>query len=466
MHKVIIGSKVLFAKDGELLSDCLINAGIAVSHPCGMKGICKKCLVYVNGKAELSCRYKIQSDIEVKIPQTEKNETSASSTDCSAKNTALVLDLGTTTLAMALVDLDKKEVIKTITKTNPQKAFGADVISRIDYCIKHSVDKLHSVLKTTLNEMIDTLAPNGAKTLYAAGNTVMLHILFNVDCSSIGTAPYTPIFLDSKTADGKTLGLDKIKKVVSLANISSFVGADIVAGLNCIPSPEKGKYSLLIDLGTNAETVLYSGNSILCTAAAAGPCFEGANIECGTNARPGAISAFKLKGKIKEITTIDNMPPTGICATGLIDIMAELLKNNIIDGTGYMQEEKYYIDNSVYISQADIRQFQLAKSAVNSAVVTLMKLENISFADIDTVFISGGFSSQINISNAVLTGLIPKELENKCVSIENSSLKGAVKYAFENNDLTKFTKIAKYIDLSSNAVFSKLFIDNMIFYGE
>lgn len=463
MYKVLIGNRVLYAEKGELLSDLLIKSGITVSHPCAMRGICKKCLVIVNGKEELSCRCKINSDIELEIPNADNSYKKTIVAEYTGNNTALVLDLGTTTLSMALVDLDNRAIMKTVSHTNPQKIFGADVISRVDYCIKHSVEILHDTLVDTLNEMVDALTLTQIDTLYVAGNTVMLHILFNTDCSSIGSAPYTPVFLESKTANGKTLGLNKVNNIISLPNISSFVGADIVAGLNCIEPPEEGKSSLLIDLGTNAETVLYSEDSILCTAAAAGPCFEGANIECGANARSGAISAYKLNGDIKEIKTIGNIPATGICATGLIDIIAELIKNKIIDESGYMQEDKYYIDNSVYISQADVRQFQLAKSAVYSAIVSLIKIKDTSFDSIDKVYISGGFSSQINISNAVTTGLIPKELEGKCVAIDNSSLKGAVKYAFENNHLTKFTKTAKYIDLSSNALFSQLFIDNMMF---
>jgi len=292
----------------------------------------------------------------------------------------------------------------------------------------------------------------------------MLHLFFGIDCSSIGVAPYTPVFLESKTEKASALGLQGVNTVVSLPSVSSFVGADIVAGLNYIDMPKDNKYNLLIDLGTNAEIVLYSSEKGVATAAAAGPCFEGANISCGMSATPGAIYAFEIDDEgTASYKTIGNAKAAGICGTGLIDIIAELVANETIDETGYMDDDEYSLADGVSLSGGDIRQYQLAKSAVYSAILTLMKVENVSFSDISAMYISGGFSAKISISNAVSSGLLPAELAEKTIALNNSSLLGTIKYACEGGDLSRFTDSIKYIDLSANPYFTDLFVENMMF---
>lgn len=459
MKKIKIDSEIIFAETGELLSDILIRKGKAHEHPCGGKGTCGKCAVYVDGKKELSCQYKIKSDIEVVIPKKSEilSVTGAEESGNVTKNMCFVLDIGTTTLALALVSLDEKEIIKVTTRTNPQRIFGADVMTRIDYCSKNGVNELQNILLDEINKMIDVFDISEVSKMYVSGNTTMLHIFFGVDPSPMGTAPYSPVFLESKQA--KTDKIKRVKEIISLPSFSAFVGADLVAGINYTEMPSEGKYNLLIDLGTNAEIILYSEERIFCSSAAAGPCFEGANISCGMSAVDGAISAYG-KGKIE---TIGNAPAKGICGTGLIDLIAELISDGTIDETGFMESEEFEVAENISLTQGDIRQYQLAKSAIYSAVLTLLNKGKITFEQIERAYISGGFSAKINISNAVRTGLIPKEVKDKCVPINNSSLLGTVKYATEQNDLSVFTEKAEYIDLSSDKYFSDLFIENMMF---
>ena len=346
MHKVIFNGDTLFAAHGQLLSDVLVRAGKAVEHPCGGKGICRKCLVSVNGEKALSCQYKVNSDIVVTACENTNivSVTGADETGVITQNACFVLDIGTTTLALALVSLDEKKVISVETAVNPQRRFGADVISRIDYCRNNGVKPLQLPLIEEVNRLIYKLNVGNNLPLFVTGNTTMLHLFFGIDCSTIGVAPYTPIFLESKYASGSELGLSGISDVVSLPCVSAFVGADIVAGLNFVGQPESGKYNILIDLGTNAETVLFSDEDIVCTAAAAGPCFEGANISCGMSACDGAVYSF-TNGKAE---TINNTAPKGICGTGLVDIIGFLLENDIVDETGYMDCEKYGITDNVF----------------------------------------------------------------------------------------------------------------------
>ena len=377
MHKVKLNNRIIEAAHGTILSDILIKSGNNMSHPCGGKGVCKKCQVWVNGKSELSCQYKIQSDIDVVLPKISEihSESGAEERGEITDNCCLCLDIGTTTLALALVSLDEKKIIKVKTATNPQRAYGSDVITRIEYCSKNGVADLQKCLVNTVDNLISEFNTEKAKTMYVAGNTAMLHIFFGIDPSSMGVAPYTPVFLEGKEIQGSEIGLGNIECIVSLPCISAFVGADLVAGVNYADSPLENKYNLLIDLGTNAEIVLYNKNNIFCTSAAAGPCFEGGNILCGMSATDGAIYAYSDIGVYK---TINNKEVQGICGTGLIDIIAFLLKNGIIDETGYMEKEEFFITDSIKLTQNDIRQFQLAKSAVYSALQAILEEKAIS----------------------------------------------------------------------------------------
>ncbi len=462
MHKITINNKTILVPEGTVLSDILIKSGENLPKICGGKGTCKKCLVLVNGKEELSCQYKIKSDVDVVLPENNDiiSDTGVKENGEITENCCFCLDIGTTTLALTLVSLDKKEITKVKTATNPQRAFGGDILTRIEYCNKNGVSELQSCLIEAINKMINEIGADFSNTMYVSGNTTMLHIFLGVDPSSIGVAPYTPVFLESKEINGNKIGLNDIEKVVSLPCISAFVGADLVAGVNYADLQSENKFNLLVDLGTNAEIVLYNKNVLYCTSAAAGPCFEGANITCGMSATDGAIYSYSLDGAFK---TIGNKKPKGICGTGLIDIISVLVEKGVIDETGYMNCEEFFITDTVKLMQKDTRQFQLAKSAVYSGILALLKEKAVSFSDIENLFISGGFSAKINVDNAVRTGLLPRECASKCVSINNSSLLGTVKYACEKNNLYELTSNSTYVDLSANQTFFDLFIEKMSF---
>ena len=457
MYKVTIDGKEFFAEENILLSELMRSAAPYAEHPCGGKGTCKKCTVLVNGREELSCRYKINSDIEVVVPRHGEivSRTGELAGVISGNDTFFALDIGSTTLALAYVSEGSHKVV---TATNPQRAFGADVMSRIDHCMKNGVSALQECLVSEINKMIKSTG-KCSETLYVSGNATMLHTLFGEDCSGMGVAPYTPVFLESRRENAEKIGLSGVKTVISLPSVAAFVGADIVAGLYFAGLPRDGKYNLLVDLGTNAEVVLYSEKSALCTAAAAGPCFEGANISCGMSATKGAVCAFSDYGAV----TIGGVPPEGICGTGLVDIISTLLTREDIDETGFFEDEVFEIAKNVYLNQQDIRQYQLAKSAVCSAIMTLMDTLGVTSEDIDKMYISGGFSAKLNIENAVKTGLLPAELSEKCVPINNSSLLGTVKFACEGGNLSEIVGRTSYVDLSANPLFTELFVENMMF---
>ena len=449
------------------LSELLDGLGVHVDKPCGGRGVCGKCTVFVNGKRELACRYVAHEDAEVLIPEGRDilSVTGGEENGTVTDNMCLCLDIGTTTLALSLVSLDEKKIIKTKTAPNPQRSFGADVISRIEYCSKHGPAELRRVLMEKLDSMIHGLFAefgiSSVPEMYVAGNTTMLHLFYGVDCSSLGVSPYTPVFLEERSAEGASLGLGCVGTVLTLPGISAYVGADIVAGLGYVNAPASGKYSILIDLGTNAETVLFGEGTYLCATAAAGPCFEGANISCGMSATAGAVCAYKKGG---AYSVIGDVEPEGICATGLIDIISELVRSGDVEDSGFMEED-LCISEEVRLTPGDIREFQLAKSAVRSAVECLLLRGKVSYDDIEALYVAGGFSAAMNVENAAYLGLIPRELADRVVPVNNSSLLGTVKFACEKNDLASIAYAARFIDLGADNAFSELFFENMSFEG-
>ena len=455
MYTVHINGVPYRAGEGELLSQLLMRYGIESPHPCSGRGTCQKCKLLVDGEYVLSCKYRINGDITVTLPRPKGISVKEVEPTLSPAFTAL--DIGTTTLIMANVSSDGR-IIKKASATNPQSVFGADVISRIEQCEKHSLKALRDPLIQRINDMIRAL---GAPTerMYVAANATMLHIFANEDCSSIGRAPYTAKFLSLTEKSASELGIHGVESITLLPSAHAFVGADILAGLACTEMPSCGKYSLFIDLGTNAEIVLFSKDKAICTAAAAGPCFEGSSIECGMSALKGAVCSFTLEGSEKLIETVDGEKPSGICATGLIDLVFELLRIGEIDESGYL-ESNYYLSDGVYLSPADVRQLQLAKSAVRSAIEALLSVLGLEYGDIETLYISGGFAAKLSVSKAAAIGLIPRALVGKCITIDDSCLMGTVKFAlcgrlpFES---------AEYCDLTENRVFAEKFIANMSF---
>ncbi|HRT82456.1 MAG TPA: ASKHA domain-containing protein, partial [Oscillospiraceae bacterium] len=333
--------------------------------------------------------------------------------DLTAKH--LVVDIGTTTVVAALVN-KAGETIASVGEKNAQAPYGADVISRIKYVAEGGLSRLNRLIIDQTNNLIRKLGEgeslNEVEDITLVGNTAMLHLFFNRDCSGLGFFPYEGEFLSSQRAMGSDLGLDLNLPVTSLPNISSFAGSDLTAGI-LDKYGEGDKFSLLIDLGTNAEIGLFNSKKFFAASAAAGPAFEGANIKQGMPALPGAISSFSLINGNIRAETIGNKPAVGICGSGLIDIVANLLENRLLDETGLLATgESFEVADDVFIYAQDIRELQLAKAAIATAVDMLIGAAGLTFDDIEKVYLSGGFGSYINAANAARIGLIPLELSS------------------------------------------------------
>jgi uncharacterized 2Fe-2S/4Fe-4S cluster protein (DUF4445 family) len=382
------------------------------------------------------------------------------------------IDIGTTTVSAKLIDLDSQLALDTVSQLNDQRAFGADVMSRIGAARNNMTGELFTLInrqtQRILRSFMERRNISKIERLTVSGNTVMLHLFLKVDPSGMGELPFTPVFLEEKELNGKDLSLP-VEKINVLPSISAFVGGDITAGLAVLDIMNTPSPALLVDIGTNGEMALVNRGTVYCCSTAAGPAFEGAEISCGVGGIKGAISAVEADGESGvSITVIGNVSPIGICGSGLIDAAALMLKRGIIDETGFMtgSGKGFYLAPGISINNRDIRQFQLAKSAIFSGIRILCRSAGIKTADIKNVFIAGGLGFFINKQNAVDAGLFPKEFIGRLSVCGNLSLQGAEECLINNNFIAKGKDIisrAVVIDLAADPSFTDEFTENLLF---
>ena len=490
--KVLPSNNEIVAKKGQTLAHALADAGYYVSASCGGKGTCGKCKIkLLEGSVQdqspdsdgfvLSCKAKIIGDVTVFLRQDAGSgltEFAHGNLEGDKSGFGVALDIGTTTLAACLVDLQSGKILKKTSALNPQSACGADVLSRINAASNGKLEFLQSLILVKTREIINTLA-NGRniKELYISANTTMLHLFLGVNPEGIGKYPFIPAFTDTKIIEGEKLDLP-VEKVCLLASASAYIGSDITAGVLALKMNEEREVAVFVDVGTNGEIVLAEGGALYATSTAAGPALEGACIECGTGGVSGAIDkVFVENGKIK-FETIDNVEAVGICGSGLIDLIALLVKEEIIDETGAFNElssspfisslndDKFYLTSQIYLSQKDIRQFQLAKSAISAGIETLLIEKGISANQVKKLYVAGGLGYYMSIANACAVGLLPKDLQSKAEVVGNTSLAGVKACLIQDDSVLAVEKIAnemQIIELSFSQVFQDKYVENMFF---
>lgn len=409
---------------------------------------------------------------------------------------AVAVDIGTTTLAAYLVNLAAGRIEGTASAYNPQASYGADLISRISYAaIPEGLERLHSAVIEAINRLIAELAAaKGIRTsqlvqINLAGNSCMTQLLLKVDPESLGRIPFEPVFKDpirlTPAELGLTLNPDGL--VCVLPGIGGFIGSDISAGaLACDLNGDKTE--LFVDIGTNGEIILTGKGRMLASSTAAGPAFEGAKISCGRLAGPGAVSDLMFTASGLELVTIGNQPPAGICGTGLIRAVVELVKRGVINETGRFadglkdprydpERKRYYLTgrNSadqgvepVYISQQDIRQFQLAKGAVSAGIRLLMKKLELKAEDLFNIYLAGAFGSYLEPEDAVFLGLLPPVPKDRIKAVGNTAGMGAVITVLSRTaleDLSRLSRRIEHVELADDPEFTEVFTEAMLFKG-
>jgi len=408
----------------------------------------------------------------------------------------VAIDIGTTTLAAGLVDLNTGKVVALDAELNPQIAFGADVISRIMYAQDgpESREKLQKELVKGLNQLLLRLCRSARRKkerIFEAtvvGNTTMLHTLLGLEARYIAQAPYVGGLNQSYDLPAIELGLPihPRGKVHIMPSIASFVGADTVAVILAARLHQSRVPRLAIDIGTNGEVMLATGKGVLTASTAAGPAFEGGRIKYGMRAVKGAISSFQAT-PIMNYSVIGGVAPRGICGSGLIDLVAELYRTGVLDQKGRIMlpaeidsrwadelaprvrvreaAREFVIfrdeDREVTLTQQDVRELQLAKGAIRAGVELLMKEVGVGADDIQEVLLAGVFGNYINRERAVALGLIPPFPLEKIHFIGNGAMDGALRALLNLEERGQAEKIAsevRHIELSGRPDFEETFL--------
>ncbi|MDR2376420.1 MAG: ASKHA domain-containing protein [Treponema sp.] len=478
--------------NGETVLAALVRGGLVIDAPCGGRGFCGKCRVRLvrgtirplagrkaadNAGFILACQVIPETDITIELPRNDgsvQNEVDTVVRNLKTPARAgIALDLGTTTLSAQLVDMDGNEVLDTHSELNDQRVFGADVMSRINAAKNGKTGELFTLINRqtdrTIRRFCEKWGIARIEKLVVAGNTTMLHLFTGTDPSSMGEVPFTPVFLETRQFRGEELSLPA-EHITVLPSIAAFIGGDIVSGLASLDILTGADNSLLIDIGTNGEMALFHGDRIYCCSTAAGPALEGAEISCGMGGVTGAISRITRENGNLSFTVIGGAEPRGICGSGLIDIMALMLREGIIDETGALDDAYsggFTVTENISLINRDVRQYQLAKSAILSGVKILCKNAGLNLADIGTVYIAGGLGFFINKENAVATGLLPREFLDRIAVCGNLSLRGALRCLGEDAAfLAACERIilkSVSIDLAADAAFMDEFAENMLF---
>lgn len=519
-----------------ILEYCRSHGIAGIETPCGGKGTCGKCKVTVTKpyyKEVLACQTKICDGMEIIVGGgtitgvgTDMNEAKVSASDemvvlvdrksdmqenpvsvygnhSSNAGTLAACDIGTTTVVCYLIDKETGQIISTRSGANPQRSFGADVLSRIDAAARADdndkanggLQLMQSQIVSLLNGFISEMLMECGRTevclFSVAGNTVMCHLLMEISPEKLGRAPFMPDEYFGREFNPLDIGLENCQTMIIFPAVSGFVGGDITAGMmetvNC------NELTLYLDIGTNGEMALGKGNRYVCCATAAGPAFEGAQIEMGMPASRGAVDKVWLEGRRIKYSVIGNDRPVGLCGSGLIDALAILLKAGIIDENGtilsgqelpilfrsYVFELEaedaaqssesslaVHIAPGVYITQEDIRKLQLAKGAIAAGIDILFKEYGCKPCDLDIFTFAGGFGNYIDKASAAAIGLFPPELLDRAKEVGNAAGNGAVSAALSQEAWESALDISgkmRYIELASYPHFDEIYVEHMNF---
>ncbi len=463
-----------------LLSEVLQEHGFPFRFPCGGKGICGKCRVRATGAlspelpgeittdGRLACQTTLLGDAAVILPVPAAMESIAAAGVFPAfapkpmrGRYGLAVDIGTTTLAAALVSLENGAVLATAAAENPQRAVAADVIGRIEAALAGKAGRLQTLAAEAVNELRAdlcarlSLPETAVDQTVITGNTTMLCLFTGGNPEPLSHAPF-----HAESLFG--LWMDRLSSPVYLPRcISAFVGADITCAILAAQLCRREETALLMDVGTNGEIALWHKGRLYACATAAGPAFEGGGIEQGCGSIRGAIDRVWAQDGQLACATIGSAPPAGICGSGVIDTVAALLALGLLDETGLLAEKRVPLAGGVAFTQKDVRNVQLAKSAIAAGMLTLCRAVEIAVEDVAALYLAGGFGQHINLQNAAAIGLIPQALIQKTKVIGNAALTGAEMLLLQTDFIREteaYAQNCEVVALGSNPVFAENYI--------
>ncbi len=530
------------------------DAGIIVESPCDGVGTCGKCKVQVEGPEGsflseeahfqmppeltaqgyvLACHTKVYGDITVIAPNTAsqnktlkilsegesfsysidpyikkvyaapkdktfilagKQKVGEEDGDTTDKFYGLAIDIGTTTLVTALIDMNTGEEIDSLSALNPQSLHAQDVITRIHMASKEEGLKLlYEAIRDEFNNTIDELCKRNhieSKYIYEAiysGNTTMIHLATRTNPEPLGQFPYTAVIKGGNTVSAAELHMSPFGDIYLPPIISAYVGPDITSGVLAAQLEKKKGTTLFIDIGTNGEMILAQDGRLAGTSTAAGPAFEGMNITCGMRAGDGALELYQVQEDGTPKThVIGDVEATGICGSGLLDIVGELVRVGVIGKSGRLvkpergkysdvlkpnMKEKdgkpvFYVSKNVYITQGDVRQVQLAKGAIRAGVEMLMTALGVSPETVDCVEIAGSFGYHLRESSLINQGMLPEAFRGKVKFVGNTSKSGAKAFLLNQGVRTYMEQLVgeiKDVELSQDPKFQDVFVKALTF---
>jgi uncharacterized 2Fe-2S/4Fe-4S cluster protein (DUF4445 family) len=408
--------------------------------------------------------------------------------DTSGSRHAIAFDLGTTTVVATLLDLDTGQPKAVQSILNAQQPFGADVISRISAIMMDddALAMLQRHAHETLQQLTDEVCAEGGVDpaevyeIVVAGNQTMIQIALGVDPEPLSMAPFTVIArrMPEATAADFGVAVHPRAPAVMFPALGAYVGPDIVAGILATGITRDRRVRLFIDVGTNSEIVLGSSAKTLATAAPAGPAFEAAQIRCGMRAADGAIEGVKIVDGEVQLTVIGDVEAVGLCGSGLVDAVAELVGAGMLDKSGRFileasdrfgkigEENVFYLSDDVFLSQRDVRELQFAKASIATGWNLLCRDLGVVPEEISQVLLGGSFGSYLSAASAVKIGLVPKLPLARIVSAGNVAGEGAKIAALsvtERAAANATVDEVEYVELSGRADFNDLFIDQLGF---
>lgn len=553
--KFLPSNEIVEVKEGTTVLESARLAGIIVESPCDGIGTCGKCKVKIEknqqdnvcageGRHKLSkeekdegyvlaCQTTVQADVEIITMSTkQQNKTlkilsdgrnlkysidpyvnkiyddgvtkiTAGGTligdetgDTTSAFYGVTVDIGTTTLVSALIDMRTGNEIDNVSSLNPQSLYAQDVLTRIKFAsTDDGLKTMFDGISNEINDMIGMLCDknnvareNIYEVIYS-GNTTMIHLAADINPKSLGKYPYTPVLKGGCTLPASEIGISisPYGIVYFPPIISAYVGPDITSGVLVTDLKHQRGTTLLIDIGTNGEMVIARDGALSSTSTAAGPAFEGMNITFGMRAGKGAIEYFDIDDK-RQVTvkTIGGAKAKGICGSGLFDIVGELVRTGIITSNGrFIKKEllddkdalkarlktydgkiAFEVADGIFLTLKDIRQVQLAKGAVRAGVEALMLSQKVQAEEVDSVLIAGSFGYHLRSKSLVHMGILPMCMENKIEFVGNTSKTGGsafLLHAAYRDSMKKLVEDIHSVELANIENFDKIFVKSMGF---
>lgn len=469
------------------LSEWLRRRRLPLNVRCGGRGLCNGCqveLIDASGRSRQvrACQTSVAECLRLRVRIPERSRIAhrpqavhdfrmnvpRAYAPLVRKGLGAAIDVGTTTVAVLVVDLASGRIIGRAADFNRQMHYGDDVLTRISLCTGHPsmVTRLQAaVVRETIVPLLAGAGATGRlMCVTVTGNTTMLHLLAGVDPTPMSTVPFTPAFLDHRVIRLPDLGAAEVHL---LPGMSAYVGADLCAGILASGLAYEDGPGLLVDVGTNGEIILKNEGLLYGCATAAGPAFEGAGLTSGVRAGPGAIERIRFDREPFAVHTkiIGRKKAVGICGSGYIDLLAEGRRVGLLNERGrFATPSRLRLANEVFVSEADIARLLPAKAAIAAGILTLLHRAALLPPQVKMLYLAGGFGLHLDVTNAIACGMLPGFRPGQVQVIGNSSLAGAYLALLDNGVLDEWRRLARelnVVELNLDPGFEARYIDQL-----